>query len=330
MSRIVVVAGVHLDRAWPDLGRSFGDALRAWSREVLARVVEEARQREADTLVILGDLLDRSTVVPDTTDYAAAVLGTFPGDVLIAPGPMDWAGDDGPYDLGTWRANVHFWTNAGLAPAASQPDLWGSAWIAPSSWSSRTSATPDGREKTFFRAQLGDSDIAGRRPGDRVVTSGAPANDFVIAVEDVVHRPGECGGYILVLDADPTSVGERVAIAGQPGLLVDLDVTTLETPADFAAAAQDASQSGGPVLLRLSGTLSPRILLPESGGPEVASNVTLDADALTFAVEAPDSSDRSTRAEFLRAMALTRGDERERHQTTALGLEALSASGIGA
>ena len=40
--------------------------------------------------------MDRSTVLPETVEYAAAVLGSFPGHVLVAPGPTDWIGDGGP------------------------------------------------------------------------------------------------------------------------------------------------------------------------------------------------------------------------------------------
>src|SRR3954470_24870535 len=90
MTRIIVVAGVHLDRAWPELGNTFGNALRLWSREVLARLVDEARRRDAEAIVIAGNLMDRSTVLPETVEYAATVLGSFPGRVLVAPGSTDW------------------------------------------------------------------------------------------------------------------------------------------------------------------------------------------------------------------------------------------------
>src|SRR3954470_24326442 len=124
MTRIVVVAGLHLDRAWPELGSAFGNALRRWSREALGQVVAEARRREAEAIVVLGQLVSRSTVVPETLDYAAAVLGSFPHPVLIAPGRDDWYGGGGPYEIGPWPANVHIWKAAAFEPAPALPSIW--------------------------------------------------------------------------------------------------------------------------------------------------------------------------------------------------------------
>ncbi|MDN5896914.1 MAG: hypothetical protein L0H93_23190, partial [Nocardioides sp.] len=60
MSRIMVVTGVHLDRGWPGLGSAWGNALRRWSREALAKAVEQARQCDVEAIVVVGTLMDRS------------------------------------------------------------------------------------------------------------------------------------------------------------------------------------------------------------------------------------------------------------------------------
>lgn len=152
-----------------------------------------------------------------------------------------------------------------------------------------------------------------------------------LLVADLVHAPGDPGGVVLLLDPeDAEAAVEVIDVPGQPGRLVDLDVTSLENPEAFEMAIKNSASGEGPVLLRLSGRLAARILLPGFGGPELPPDTVLLADELAYAQAVPDASDRSTRAEFLRAMALTRGDERERHQTTALGLEALTASSTGA
>lgn len=328
MSRIVVVTGVHLDRAWPELGSTFGNALRLWSREVLARLVDEARQRDAEAIVIAGNLMDRSTVLPETVEYAATVLGSFPGHVLVAPGSTDWVGDDGPYELGAWPANIHIWTKAGFEPASKMPALWGSAWTSPSSRPPRLPlADPDEGHRTFVRAGLSAIEFGGLTPGDRLVSSGSAPSDHPLAVTDLVHEPGGAGGNALLMDAGGPDAGiEIIRLLGQPGATTHIDVTSLETQEEFDSAITKACSGDGPVQVRLSGELAARILLPGFAGPEIAADVIVEMSSLRYAVEVPDPADRSTQAEFLRAMALTRGDERERHQTTALGLRALSAS----
>jgi hypothetical protein len=332
MNRILVITGVHLDRAWTDLGGAFGIPLRRWSREALALGVQEARRLDVDSLVVLGDLMDRATVVPDTVHYAAAVLGSFPGNVLILPGTTDWLGDDGPYELANWAKNTNVWTSAGFEPIPTEPTLWGSAWTSPSS---RTPRIPmralDEQGRTFLRAGLSEADLGAFAPGDRAVTTGGEGSDRMLAVPDLVHRPGDAGGWALLVDRGRADIGgERIHILGQPGASVQLDVTELKSPEAFRIALRAAVDGVGPVQLRLIGQLGPRVLLPGFGGPDLPANAVLDAQSVRYAVEVPERSDQSTLAEFLRAMALARGDERERHQTTALGLTALSTSAAGA
>lgn len=330
MSRIMVVTGVHLDRAWPGLGSGFGNVLRGWARESLARVVEEARQREVEAIVVLGNLMDRSTVLPETVEYAAAVLGSFPGPVLIAPGETDWIGDGGPYELGGWPANVHMWTSVSFEPAPAIPAIWGSAWTSPSSHAPRPPMEGMEGLRTLMRSGLTEEDLSRWDGGERVVTTGIADLDELLLVTDLVHAPGVAAGSALLISLeDHDAAVETITLPDQPGSSVDLDVTALETPDEFASAVKSISSGDGPILLRLTGELAARILLPGFGRLELAPDVVLDLGALSYAVEVAESSDRSARAEFLRAMALTRGDERERHQTTALGLEALSASTTG-
>ena len=332
MNRILVIAGVHLDRAWTDLGTAFGIPLRRWSREVLALGVQEARRLDVDSLVILGDLMDRATVVPDTVHYAAAVLGSFPGRVLVLPGPTDWLGDDGPYELGSWAKNTTVWTSAGFEPVPTEPRLWGSAWTSPSSRTPRfpiRGVAEQGR--TFLRAGLSGAEFGDFAPGDRAITNGTEGSDRMLAVPDLVHQPGAAGGWALLVDIGRADIArERIYLPGQPGTSVQLDVTELTTPDAFRAALVAAGDGVGPVQLRLVGQLGARVLLPGFGGPDLPANVVLDARTLRYAVEVPASSDLSTLAEFLRAMALARGSDLERHQTTALGLTALTTSAAGA
>ncbi|MDN5895334.1 MAG: hypothetical protein L0H93_15085, partial [Nocardioides sp.] len=272
-----------------------------------------------------------STAIPDSVEYATAVLGSFPGHVLIAPGPLDWLGDGGPYERGAWPANVHIWTDVGFEPAPMMPSVWGSAWTSPYSRAPRPPKDGlEGGPRILVRAGLSEGDLGGLAAGDRVVGSGGAENLEMHVVTDLVHGPGAPGGSALLVNVQDAGDGAEVlGLPGQPGSLVDLDVTTLEIQEEFEAVVNSACSHEGPVLLRLSGELPSQILLPGFGGSDLAPDVLVDASALSYASEVPEASDRSTRAEFIRAMALTRGDERERHQTTALGLKALSASTTG-
>lgn len=330
MSRIMLVSGVHLDRAWLELGSAFGRTLRDWSREALVRAVEQAREHQVSALVVVGGLMDRSTVLPETVEFAATVLGSFPGPVLVAPGPTDWIGDGGPYELGAWPPNVHIWSKAVFDPAPSLPSVWGSAWTGPSSRAPGPSdEARDGDFRVWLRASLTEDDLPGQER-DRIVSSGIPGRGRLLVVPDLVHEPGETGGAVLLIDLEEGLADvDTIGLPGQPGALVELDVTGRVTQEEFEAEFKAACVGEEPVLLRLGGELAAPILLPGFGGPDVPPDVSVDVSGLRYAVEVPEAADRSTRAEFLRAMALTRGDERERHQTTALGLVALSSSATG-
>lgn len=316
MTRIAVVAGVALDRAWPTLGPAHGTALRDRSRSSLIQLVEESTVRGAESIVVLGGLISRATVMPETLAYAAAILESFSGTVHVAPGPEDWWGGGGPYEIVAWPDNVHFWTSPTFEPAPGEPRLWGSACTSSLPSMPRVPRdVSDGPARVLARAGLSPADL------DRM-----PTRDLVLTVPDLVAAPGNGGGSFLMVDLSEGVVVDVVELPGQSGAVVDLVVDDLETTAELGAALTAASTDAGPVVVRLSGALAPRVLLPGMGGPDLAWGQVLDVDALTYAVQTTEPTDRSTRAEFLRAMAASRGDDRERHQTTALGLAALDAS----
>ena len=150
-----MVAGVNLDRAWTDLGTGFGNPLRRWSRDVLATVVDEAHRLGIETIVIAGDLFDRSTVLPDTVDYAAKVLGGFRGSVLIAPGRSDWIGGVSPYAYQDWAGNTTSGMPLSFGPARRR--RWSGEVVGPPRpiWRNRGSMTDLGRDRWFARASAG-------------------------------------------------------------------------------------------------------------------------------------------------------------------------------
>ena len=306
---VMIVRGVHLDHAWTDLGVSYGSALRAWSRQALALVVQQAHDRGVRILLVAGDLFDRSYASRATVDYASQILGTFSGHVVIVPGRSDWIDDTSLYNTHTWASNTSICSSSEYERCSAAATVWTSAWTSPGGSAPRL---PDaGEPQVLIRAGNGDG---------------------VLAVPDLVHDPREPGGCVLLIDSEATQKpAERVDVPGQPGSLVDVDVTELASTEEFDGALA-AVLAGGPMLLRLHGTLAPAVLLPGFGGPDrtLPPEVVLDLDGLGFAMPAVDPADRSARAEFLHAMAYANTPELQRHQTTALGLAALDASAQGA
>lgn len=306
----MIVSGVHLDHAWAGLGTHFGSALRDWSREVLALAVEEANRRNAGVLLVAGDLFDRSFALPATVDYASQILGTFSGDVVIVPGRTDWIDGTSLYSTQEWASNTTICSSSDYQSCSAASTLWVSAWTSPGGSAPRVPVAP----------------------GPRVLVRAGMADDGFLAVPELVHDPREPGGFALLIDsATPNAPALQVDLTGQPGSLVDVDVTDLLDTDALADAVDAVLTPGSPLLLRLLGTLAPGVLLPGFSGPErnLPPGVVLDLDSLHFATASLDPADHSARGEFLHAMAYANTAELQRHQTTALGLAALAASARG-
>jgi exonuclease SbcD len=108
--RLIHTADVHLDSTFAQarLASDLGQALRLATREVLKRVLALVRERQADALLIAGDLYDHEYVTPDTGAFvrdALAALGDVP--VLITPGNHDPCLPDSLYARLDWPPNVH-------------------------------------------------------------------------------------------------------------------------------------------------------------------------------------------------------------------------------
>lgn len=308
---VMIISGVHLDHAWTGLGSRFGSALRGWSRNVLALVVEEANSRGANVLLISGDLFDRSYALPDTADYASQILGTFSGDVVIVPGRFDWIDGTSLYSTHTWASNTSICSSFDYEPCAAAATVWTSAWTSPGA---STPRIPDVSGPRMFV-----------RPG--------AVDDGVLTVADLVHDPREPGGFALLIDSsNPRAPVQQIDMPQQPGSLVDVDVTEATDTEALADALEAVLTPGDPLLLRLLGTLAPGVLLPGFSGSDqnLPPEVVLDFDSLSFATPAVEPTDQSARAEFLRAVADANTPELQRHQTIALGLAALYSSGQGA
>jgi hypothetical protein len=181
----------------------------------------------------------------------------------------------------------------------------------------------------LVRAGLSQVDIdrASLDLEERLVTTGATSGERVVTVPDLVHDPRVGGGCAVVVDANnPLTAARPVELPAQPGGIIDVDVTPLDSTEALAIAVGVASDVDGPVLLRLTGMLAPAVLLPGFGGPELRPGAIVDTSQLQFTEAFTDPSDRSARAEFVRALASSRTAPLELHQTRAIGLAALDAA----
>jgi DNA repair protein SbcD/Mre11 len=108
--RILHTADIHLDSPGSALGL---DAVRARARrdelrQTLARIVELARQRQVQLLLIAGDLWEDRYVTRETVASAAELFASLtPARVLIQPGKADPVTDTSYYTVYPWPANVH-------------------------------------------------------------------------------------------------------------------------------------------------------------------------------------------------------------------------------
>ncbi|MBD3233233.1 MAG: hypothetical protein GF315_05870 [candidate division Zixibacteria bacterium] len=92
MPRIIHTADIHLGMKFSDLGRA-GNIIRKYQRKAFAAIVEMAIEKDADFLVIAGDLFDSKLVSDATYRFVASELRKLEDtSVIVIPGTHDPAG----------------------------------------------------------------------------------------------------------------------------------------------------------------------------------------------------------------------------------------------
>ena len=132
--RLLHFADLHLDRSFAS-ERLFGvgaQRRREDLRSALQRIVQRAREAQADLITCGGDLFEQDHVTRETASFIVQTLGQSGLPVLIAPGHTDPAVASSPYrylrwpenvtiaaheDLHAYRyGNVHIWTAGFMRP----------------------------------------------------------------------------------------------------------------------------------------------------------------------------------------------------------------------
>ena len=134
MIKLIHGADFHLDSPFSGLAPDQAAQRRREQRELLARLARLAREREADLVLLSGDLLDGRQTYRETAQALSQTLGEIPCPVLISPGNHDPYTAKSLYAALDWPDNVHIFSTE--APQcvefpALKCAVWGSAFTAP-------------------------------------------------------------------------------------------------------------------------------------------------------------------------------------------------------
>ena len=121
MLTILHGADFHLDSAFAGLKPEQAARRRREQRELLEAFAALARERQADLVLLAGDLLDSEHMYRETALALAQTLGSIPCPVFLAPGNHDYYRPGVGYDIIDWPENVHIF-RGGLEKMAI-PDL---------------------------------------------------------------------------------------------------------------------------------------------------------------------------------------------------------------
>ena len=134
MLKLIHAADFHLDSPFSGLAPDQAILRRREQRELLVRLADLAQVRQADLVLLAGDLFDGERIFQETAQVLAQQLGAIPCPVFIAPGNHDFYSGRSPYATLSWPENVHIFT-AETIEAVPLPQLdctvYGAAFTAP-------------------------------------------------------------------------------------------------------------------------------------------------------------------------------------------------------
>lgn len=114
MLKLIHGADFHLDSPFSGLTPEQAARRREEQRDLLDRLAQLAREREADLVLLSGDLLDSQRCYRETAQALARVLGDIPCPVFIAPGNHDFYSPRSVYATLEWPGNVHIFRDGSM------------------------------------------------------------------------------------------------------------------------------------------------------------------------------------------------------------------------
>jgi DNA repair exonuclease SbcCD nuclease subunit len=132
--RLLHFADLHLDHSFAG-ERLYGlgaQQRREDLRAALVRIVDRARQSQAELITCGGDLFEQDHVTRDTANFVVQTLGSAAIPVLIAPGHADPALPSSPYRYLRWPSNVTIAAHEELRPYRyGDVDVWAAGFVRP-------------------------------------------------------------------------------------------------------------------------------------------------------------------------------------------------------
>jgi len=127
MLKIIHGADFHLDSPFSGLSPERAAQRRAEQRGLLDRLAQLARDRQADLVLLAGDLLDSEHVYQETAQALARALGSIPCPVFLSPGNHDFYSSRSVYASLGWPENVHIF-RSGALERVDLPQLGCTVW----------------------------------------------------------------------------------------------------------------------------------------------------------------------------------------------------------
>jgi DNA repair protein SbcD/Mre11 len=107
--RFIHTSDIHLDTGFSGSGipSRLGNKKREAIRSTFRRMMEDARLRAVDFILIAGDLFESERVTPDTIEFLKQQFEGSAIPIFIAPGNHDPCVKGSPYQEEVWPSNVH-------------------------------------------------------------------------------------------------------------------------------------------------------------------------------------------------------------------------------
>jgi exonuclease SbcD len=133
MLTVAHLADLHLDAPFAQFGVDAQQKRQTAIEEAFKQALAEANARDADLLVIAGDLYEQASFTPSTANFLRDRLGEFQKRVFIAPGNHDYYSPESLYATVDWPSNVHVFEEERLEPFSVEDGLtiWGAAHTVP-------------------------------------------------------------------------------------------------------------------------------------------------------------------------------------------------------
>ena len=129
MLKIIHGADFHLDSPFSGLTPERAAQRRGEQRDLLDRLASLARDKQADLVLLAGDLLDSEHVYRETAQALCSALAGIPCPVFISPGNHDFYSPKSIWDALDWPENVHIFASDTLERIdALEYTLWGKAF----------------------------------------------------------------------------------------------------------------------------------------------------------------------------------------------------------